>query len=348
MRLRGHYYDGQSARALEVDLLERHAQVWVRGDDWERCEPLEAVKIGERLGSAARRLHFSDGAHLEVSDHEGFEQWLHSVGYRERPIDLMQRSWSLALASLVFVLALGYLGYRWGLPVVAEQVAERVPQSVNQELARGTLALLEKHILEPSQLPTERQARLMEGFAELDTGRAGRLLIRSAPKVGPNAMALPDGTIILLDQLVDVASHDDEILAVLAHELAHVEHRHQLRLMIQGAAVAGFFAWWVGDFSPLIAGAPVALLQARHSREIESQADAVAARRLREVGIAPSRLADMLEAIEREHRQARGHAPTGNDKDNRSAEWIEYLSSHPATDRRLEYLRDPELGLSRP
>ena len=138
---------------------------------------------------------------------------------------------------------------------------------------------------------------------------------------------------VVLDELVELAEHDEEILAVLAHELAHVERRHGLRMTIQSTAVGAFIAWWMGDFSPVIAAAPAALLQASHSRELESEADADAAQSLRRIGIAPSRLADILERMARKHGE-RTESRTGADD-----AWTDYLSSHPATHRRIEALR---------
>src|SRR5690606_32631843 len=144
------------------------------------------------------------------------------------------------------------------------ELAERVPQPVLVLLADQTLALLDGGLLAPSTLSASRREALGAGFSRLDPEGGAQLLFRAGPAVGPNAMALPDGRIVLLDELVRIAGHDEEILAVLAHELGHVRRRHSLRLMIRGAAVGAFIAWWIGDFTPLIAGAPAALLQARH------------------------------------------------------------------------------------
>lgn len=327
---RGNYYDGRSAVLHEVRLLPVRGEVWVQGEGWDRRAPLEKVQIGERLGRAPRVIRFDDGATCEVADGPAFAKWLEAVGYSERAIDRAQRSWTVALASMLIVVAAAFAGYRWGLPWTAQRLALRVPAAVAEVLSTQTLELLDDHLLEPSRLSAPRRRALAAGFARLDAAGPAKLLFRSGPRAGPNAMALPDGQIVLLDELVAIAKHDDEILAVLAHELGHVERRHTLRMMIQGTVVGAFVAWWIGDFSPLIAGAPAAILQARHSRELESEADADAATRLAALGIAPSRLADMLERIA----AARGERES-SDKDG----WQDYLSSHPATRARIATLR---------
>ena len=67
----------------------------------------------------------------------------------------------------------------------------------------------------------------------------------------------------------------------------------------------------IGDVSALAAAAPAALLNARYSRDLEREADAYAVRALRAVGIAPTRLADMLERMETEHSRAGRESPAG-------------------------------------
>ncbi|MGH8517612.1 MAG: M48 family metallopeptidase [Panacagrimonas sp.] len=331
--LRASYSDGRSAVVHEVQLQPVHGFVWVQGAGWDRRAPLGTVEIGERLGRAPRLIRFDDGAVCEVPDGPAFEQWLEGTGYVDRAVDRAQRSWFVALIAVIAVVASGAAAYRWGLPRAAEGLAQRTPEMVTDTLSQQTLDLLDDHLLKPSTLSPDRQRALSAAFSRVDPQHRGQLLFRSGKDLGPNALALPDGRIVLLDELVALARHDDEIVAVLAHELGHVDRRHGLRLMIQGAAIGAFIAWWLGDFSPLVASAPAALLQASHSRELESEADADAARALRSIGIAPSRLADILERMAGEHGERTKGEPQAHE------EWLDYLSSHPATRRRIQALR---------
>lgn len=331
--LRASYSDGRRAVVHEVRLIPLHGHVWVQGVDWERRAPLETVEIGERLGRAPRLIRFDDGAVCEVPDGPSFEAWLESIGYADRAVDRAQRSWIVAIVAVVGVVVSGWAAWRWGLPLAADELAQRTPAVVTEILSQQTLDLLDDHMLQPTTLPVERRRVLSAGFARLDPQQRAQLLFRSGGRIGPNALALPDGRVVVLDELVELAEHDEEILAVLAHELAHVDRRHGLRMTIQSTAVGAFIAWWLGDFSPVIAAAPAALLQASHSRELEGEADADAAQTLRRIGVEPSRLADILERMARKHGE-RTEAETGADET-----WTDYLSSHPATRRRIEALR---------
>ncbi len=52
--------------------------------------------------------------------------------------------------------------------------------------------------------------------------------------VGANAFALPSGIVVMTDELVELAKTDDELVAVLAHEIGHVRGRHALRQTAAG------------------------------------------------------------------------------------------------------------------
>jgi Zn-dependent protease with chaperone function len=90
----------------------------------------------------------------------------------------------------------------------------------------------------------------------------------------------------------------------------------------------------VGDVSSIAAGLPTLLLQARYSRDHEREADAYAANMLKENGIPPKRLADMLERLEK------SHAPEGAPQTRDEGGSGDYLASHPATRERIKALEE--------
>src|SRR6187431_3049451 len=105
------------------------------------------------------------------------------------------------------------------------------------------LASLDGGLLTPSELPTARQMTLTEAFGRLSlppelAGHA-RLVFRKSDALRANAMALPSGVVIVTDDLVGLAKDADDVVAVLAHEVGHLEGRHGVRAVIQSALVAG-------------------------------------------------------------------------------------------------------------
>ena len=63
-----------------------------------------------------------------------------------------------------------------------------------------------------------------------------RIVFRKGGRLGPNAFALPGGTIIFTDEMIMLSEHDDELLAVLIHEIGHVVHRNGMRTIIQDSS----------------------------------------------------------------------------------------------------------------
>jgi Zn-dependent protease with chaperone function len=110
---------------------------------------------------------------------------------------------------------------------------------------------------------------------------AHELKFRGGGKIGANAFALPGGFVVLTDELVALAETDLEIIAVLMHELGHVEMRHTLRQTLQGALPGLLLAAMTGDVDSLASGLPAALMQLRYSRQMETEADAYALASLR-------------------------------------------------------------------
>ena len=89
----------------------------------------------------------------------------------------------------------------------------------------------------------------------------------TAPDGGsPNAFALPSGQIIMTYSLYELLS-TEEVAAVLAHEIAHVEKRHSLSVLISGAA------WHVVSTMMLAAAGVLAAIPAlselAYSRELQ-------------------------------------------------------------------------------
>jgi Zn-dependent protease with chaperone function len=358
----GNYFDGRSAKAHPVTLTLNDGVLHVRGETLERDEPIAALRVSEPMGMAPRLVSFPDGAHCEVRDHDGMARLLAVTGFEDSLVVRLQQRWRWALAAIVVTLAVVFAGYQWGLPAASEWLAFKTPDAVLARMGSSTLDVLDRVAFEPSKLSETRQQTLRGAFERLaapaDSTATAKarftLLFRDGGAAGANAMALPDGTIVVTDQLVALAKHDDEIVAVLTHELGHVQRRHGLRMLIQSSIVAFVVTFYMGDVSSVAAGLPTLLLQARYSRHHEIEADAFGAAMLKANGISPRRLGDMLAKLEAAHRAKSGKPSP----DNPNAEITpkngdaarpaqrggisDYLASHPATRERIEALNNAQ------
>ena len=337
------YYDGQSAKRNAVTLGVQQGHFIVQGEEVSREEVYADTRIAEKLGSSPRLLHFASGGHCEISDHAAFEAMLREAGYAPRSlVSRLEGGWRYALAAMLLCFAFAAATYYWGLPWVAEFAANRIPYRTAHAIdVQALQALDEEKMLQPSHLSAKRKQSLQRKFDALKKGRdlpAYPLEFRNSKSIGANAFALPGGTVVVTDELIDLASNDQEILAVLAHELGHVSERHPLRQMLQSSVVALAMGWYFGDVSSLLAAAPTLLLQTSYSRDFERRADHYAAAMLRANGMSPTRLADMLAKLE-----ASQHHAAGGKKNESSI--LELMSTHPETEKRIRMLRESDGGV---
>ena len=336
------YFDGRSSRACAVRLSLAGGELLLLGEGVERREALAVLRLSEPLGRSPRLITFPDGAHCELPDDAVFRGLLTQSGHRDAAVVRWQFSRTAVLASLVALVACLLMVHEWLLPQLARRLAEGVPEALTERLSDETLDMLDVNVFTPSSLPVARQQALTARVLALTQPDVPavrlQLVFRKGGRMGANALALPSGLIVVTDELVALARNDDEILGVLAHEIGHVSQRHGLRLAIESSAIGLFAAWYFGDVSTLLAGAPAALSQAHYSRRFEREADTFAARLMNANGLASAALANILERMDAPSGVAQEAGPGG--AKTRPAP-SDYFSTHPLTEERIRDLRGP-------
>ena len=296
--------------------------------------PLDPARVSERFDAAPRVIALNRGVMLEIPDEDGrFDRALADAGVAATPVQRMQRLWPAAVAALAGLVMIMAAAYMHGIPAAAHWLAWRLPAGFEQKIGDAVLVELDARMFKPSALPAERQAALAERFAAAARGAAPdvayRLEFRTADgPAGANAMALPGGTIVLLDGLVAMTHDDDALIGVLSHELGHVAGKHSLRQLLQSVGVGAVAGLLWGDFSGVIANVPLAFGVLHYSRGFERDADAFALGVLGANGISTHPLDDFFGAMDRRARERGRAAPPA------------FLSTHPPTDERRQRLRE--------
>ena len=130
--------------------------------------------------------------------------------------------------------------YKWGLPWAAAKGAAYLPSSVGVRLSEQALRIVDGGILLPSTIGQDRRQTLSRKFHALRLPEGGtasaELVFRRSPQLGANAFTLPDGRIIVLDDLITIIDDDRQILATLAHEEGHAHGHHGLQMLLQSSA----------------------------------------------------------------------------------------------------------------
>lgn len=341
------YFDGRSARPHAVTLQLRGDVLLVTGEDIHRAVALRDVQWPERTRHGMRAAYFSGGGGVQCADAAAWDAWSRSSGRRDSLVVRMQQSWRWVLASMLALALMLVALYQWGLPAASRAVVAAMPLSVDQSLGEASLRAVDAHLMRLSKLPLGEQERLraalMRATSALPAGTvpAWQLVFRES-RIGPNALALPGGTLVMTDQLVELVGRDDKLItAVLAHELGHVRHRHGLRLLVQATVLGALAAVMIGDFNTMLAGVPVLLGQAGYSRDAEREADAEAVRILRAAAISPDVMLALFEKLD----QNRRRMAQGKDKAQESGTRLGIgFSSHPADAERVRYFREAAAG----
>lgn len=298
------YFDGHSARPQQARIWLADGRLYLCALA-ERSYPLRQVQWPERQRHGQRQALLPDGGVLSCDEPSAWDAWAQASGLSDSLTVRWMQSWRGALAAAV-LLPLLLLGlWRWGAPLVADVALHYLPPAVEAAVGEQAFMHIEKLWLAPSKLDPARQQRLRERFEALlhasGMPQPGyRLHFRAASKaLGPNALALPGGDIILTDALVELLhDHEDGVLGVLAHELGHVKHRHGMRLMIQAGLLGAGIGLFVGDYATLMSLVPTALAHAGYSRDAERQADQHARELLRAAGVSTQGMLVFFERLQ--------------------------------------------------
>ena len=291
----------------------------------------ERIDISPRVGSIPRELAFPDGSLFETPDNDGIDAVLRAHH---------KRGWSLVhwleqfrprligiTAAAVF---LAYGTYRLALPALVELAVAITPSAVPRVMSQSTLQALDQTTFSASTLPQEQQQAIRDAFAKIAAHAEGSpedytLNFRGGGYIGPNAFALPDGTLVLTDELVKLAGDDTQMITgVLAHEIGHVEHEHSLRQLYRAAGVAGLVMLVAGDVGSAMEDILTqggGLLALSHSRAAEEEADRRSVELMRAAGLDATAIERFFALLEEKLGDRGG---------------TNMLSTHPGTPERRE------------
>jgi len=154
-----------------------------------------------------------------------------------------------------------------------------------------------------------------------------------------NAFAAPAGYVFVNSGLILAMHSEDELAAVLAHEMAHVTERHlasnierskAINLATLAGVLAGVMLGGGSDAGEALAVGSMAGGQAaalKYSRDDEREADHLGLQYLSRAGYDPEGMARAFERIkERQRLTGAGSVPA-------------YMSTHPGVTERIDYIR---------
>jgi beta-barrel assembly-enhancing protease len=345
--------EAQSVRGVEGSIFDAelpngraHGLLRVQGgqlvldaDGRRHALPLRGTRL-RRGGAADRILFFAHPTRPERTLFTSDRRILASPELRADPdlardiaaVEVRRLGGAIGLgACIAGVLAL-VIGAYLAVDPLLGLVTRAVPTRIEERLGEAAFSqiALSSDLVE-SERATAALAPLLEPLRrELDGGDYRfRFHVSRDPQV--NAFALPGGIVVLHSGLLLEADSAEQVLGVIAHELAHVTERHSLRQLIGAAGLYVGVQMMLGDVGGVIAvlaNGGISLARLQFSRDFEREADDVGFARLERAGIDPHGMIEFFEKLAEREEQA--SVPTAS---------LAWLSTHPSSQERFERLR---------
>lgn len=327
------FYDGviskpHQAQLIVIDAAHFEIRYLVDGNKVsQRFERAQMSFLGA-IGQNFPAIELDNDARVEFLSHDIPEVFKLKQQSLQQKLWSLERSPLLILSSIVIVVSVMFAVVRWGVPFAAYHIAMKLPETALHEVGKSS----EEYILEltePSKLSLQRQAQLKQTYLQfVGQDQPAKLIFRQGKSISANALALPNNTIIVTDELVALAKDDQEIIGVLAHEQGHLKHRHSLQQAIASVGVSIIIMSISGDATDLLSGLPIAIAGAKFSRNFEEDADLYALQQMQQKNIDVNHFANMLERLEQESKTEGGNTVT------------KLLATHPVTEDRIRQVRE--------
>lgn len=321
-------YTTENSEKVQVKLTFEEKNLSFNGNSY----PYSTISFKHNPQSDSVELYLHDATIIECKNNSELEKFIQLNKEKEKFnfLKVVGIKYGVIFPIIILIAALFYESYDQFLPKISKSIAMDIPKENAYKIGKDTLELLDKEYLEPSKLSLERQEALQKKcYKEMKYLKdlpEIKIIFRSSKDLGANALALPNGTVILLDDLVKLSSNDDEVFAIVAHEVGHVYHRHALRQLIQESVLYLGLIFVTGDvtsFATVAGLLPVVLMQQHYSKEFEFEADLYAYDLMKKQKIDPKNFATMLQKIEKSHGKVK-------------SEKYYYLNSHPNTQERIK------------
>lgn len=291
---------------------------------------LSAVTVDKAAGKGPRQVYLPDNWLIQIENQDHVA--LFGEDRRNSILRFFEEVRPLLVGVVAGAVVATWLAWKYGLTVLVAIAVYMTPESVRDVMDRGTMQSIDYLMAEPSELAPSDQDSISEIFLSIvgqlpkrdqDT-RAFTLQFRDIPAMGPNAFALPGGTVVVTDQLAIDFGHDEDIIAgILGHELAHTLQDHGLKQLYRSLSVYVLMAMIAGDLGPVLEEVALEgqlLLRLSFSRAHEVEADTIGIQFAADAGYDRMGLARFFQSLKEEQLE------------------VPWLSTHPSFESRIQTL----------
>ncbi len=211
------------------------------------------------------------------------------------------------------------------LSLLAETLAPRIPFTTERKLA-------DKFIEEPAHSLAQQflQSLVDDISGEMALPEPMQITLHYVDDDVINAFATIGGHIYIHRGLLEIMPNENALSMVIAHEIAHVQHRHPLIAMGRGVVIGLFFAAITGISGDRLVGGIISkagtITVLSFSREQEREADHSALAAVQKHYGHVSGAADLFKALL-------------NIEEDRLLQIPQFLNTHPLSKQRIEAIK---------
>lgn len=331
-----YYHAGTSkAQVVILTMSSQHLQFTVEDESF--LYDLVDTKLEPPLAKLPRELMLADGGKLVLEATAGIDQYYKSTHYLwlyniEKHKRFYLFAFLLVPICLLFII-------KFVIPSIARNAAPLMPVSVLQKIDTQALYAFDKTLLNESTVSIEVKSDITKNWDNIVTAlqlnankeHGYTLLYRESDFLGANAFALPGGTVVITDALVELLKDKpDAIQAILLHEIGHVIHHHSMQMMAESISITLLTTYLFGDLDGVAEtfnGLSASVIQNAFSQSLEAQADDYALKGLKKLNISPNALVEAFIALSK---------TSGGSEDGDERFLEKYYSSHPSIKSRIE------------
>jgi len=233
---------------------------------------------------------------------------------------LIAQGMKIYLAIALVILAIIGLSYVYFIPWVAEKSVVLIPEEYDTKLGE----MFFEQNMYFNTVDNSKTKALNLFASELNLNNTKKLKFTVVDSEIVNAFALPDGNIVVYTGILNSMKNYDELVGLIGHEVSHVNNRHSMKMLCRNLSGYLFISAILGDVNGIMAtiGDNVNTLQSlSFSREFEHQADSDGYKILLQNKVDPHGMSNLFKRL-----------------DDHSLAVPEFLSSHPITKERIQFI----------
>ncbi len=337
----GEFLSGEISRSQDATLYYDGGQALrLVYADGELKNNIEQIGFSSRLGNIPRYVNFCNGSKFVTTDNDMVDDLMAQLGIESKGqlLHKLESNSIYVALSLALLFATVIYSITVVIPRLADETARLAPVELTDSITSTAMDAFDQSLFSASEVPEHIQTLLKDEFEFIAEPHSKdfnfKLHFRKSDFIGANAFALPSGDIVITDALLNMANNKDEIIAILAHEMGHVIHRHGIRRLFEDSMIAVLIFSVTGDvtqFSQVATALPALLISRHYSRDYEQQADLFAHKVMSENNMDLSHFTNILARIDEGYKK---HANVST-----------FFSTHPHTEDRIKLFQNQSVEI---